>query len=107
MPQLDKLIVLVQYKIFLILFLLVYFLFVFFILPRIYVTMNLRRKTLENFSLFYSISKSKQIFILNEQKLFFNNIISSFENFLSLDSTQKKIVLIYFFSLLIRFVDFK
>lgn len=107
MPQLDKLILLVQYKIFVILFLFVYLLFVFFILPRIYVAMNLRRKMLENFSLFYGSSKSRQIFILNEQKLFFNDIFVSFENFLSLDSVQKKIALIYFFSLLVRFVNFK
>lgn len=48
MPQLDKLIILTQYKIFLVVFLMVYFLLLFIVLPKLNLTLRLRKAKLRN-----------------------------------------------------------
>jgi hypothetical protein len=96
MPQLDKLIILVQYKIFLILFLIVYFLFVIYIVPKIYKSILLRRKKIESFLLFNSILKTIIFSKIINYKIYFNDLFNFNSFFLNFQKINKRNILNFF-----------
>jgi hypothetical protein len=112
MPQLDKLIILVQYKIFLILFLIIYFCFIIFIIPKLYKSLFLRKKKIENFLFFNFIYKSQIFFKYNNYKNIINNYFNFYSFFFNIynfiikksilnnffDDLKNKNSILYFFS---------
>ncbi len=92
MPQLDKLIILVQFKVFFILFFIVYFLFVLYLLPKVYKSLRLRRKKFESFLLSYNDMRSQQVFSYIEHKTFLSSFLILFELFSNNQLTEKKFI---------------
>jgi hypothetical protein len=97
MPQLDKLIILVQYKIFLILFLIVYFCFIIFIIPKLYKSLFLRKKKIENSLFFNFIYKSQLFSKYNNYKNYLNNYFYFCAFFFNLHNAIKKNILSFVF----------
>lgn len=73
MPQLDKLIILTQFKIFFFFFFICYFFFILTIIPKIYLSLRLRKEFFSKFVIFSLQIKSNSIFLFNEKAKFLFN----------------------------------
>jgi len=79
MPQLDKLIVLTQYKVFLVVFLMVYFLLLFIVLPKLNLTLRLRKAKLRNLFFLTNEFRALRLFTFLKPKEILLNYFSLIE----------------------------